>query len=190
MKIKGVPQGAFPFLKAVARSLMLMALLLCPLNTAALAEECIPLPPGTGADFEVTKPYCVAAGIYNYGFVNIHSGGKLIFADATIDFWAKSILVENRGSLLVGTPEKPIGTGNINNIVTFYLYGTDSKSGITCKLTNCGVPDKAWNNGGQDKVTMPTPDGTPEDKKVKDYFYKYENLPTYPADGKDIKDGD
>jgi hypothetical protein len=78
--------------------------------------------------------------------------------------------VENNGSLLVGTPEDPVGTGNAKNIITFYLYGADSGKGITCLLPLCGIPDAAWNDGGENPVTMPAPDGTPEDKKVKDYF--------------------
>jgi len=177
-------------MKAVVRSLMVMALLLFPLNTPVLAEECTPLLKGAGENIELTKSYCVAAGEYNYGFVNIHSGGKLIFTNAKIDFWAKSILVENNGSLLVGTPAEPIGTGNFKNIVTFHLYGADSGRGITCILPHCGIPDDAWNGGGKSPVKMPAPDGTSEDKKVKDYFYRYENLPTYPAGSEGFKDGD
>ena len=38
--------------------------------------------PGDGNDTEITTVCKVAAGTYNYGFVNIHSGGKLTFADA------------------------------------------------------------------------------------------------------------
>ncbi|MFA5181118.1 MAG: G8 domain-containing protein [Syntrophales bacterium] len=182
--------GAFPLIKTVPRLLLATLLVICCLNTPVSAEECIPLPKGAGENIELTKPYCVAAGEYNYGFINIHSGGKLIFANAKIDFWAKSILVENNGSLLVGTPAEPVGTGNFKNIVTFYLYGEDSGRGITCLLPNCGVPQKVWDEGGKARVKMLPPDGTPEYGKAEDYFYKYENLPTYPAGSDGFRDGD
>jgi hypothetical protein len=149
-----------------------------------------------GKDKVIDKTVCLdigkgGNGTFYYRYVNIHSGGKLIFKDTTIDFWTKSILVENNGSLMAGTPGKPIGTSDPKNIVTFHLYGPDSGTGITCTLPHCGIPDKVWNNAGTDPaVPMPAPDGTPENKIVKDYFYAYENLPTYPPDGKDIKDGD
>ena len=48
----------------------------------------------------------VGKGTYNYGNVNIRAGGSLVFdellPDVRIDFWAKSILVENMGSLSAG----------------------------------------------------------------------------------------
>ena len=134
-----------------------------------------------GQDIEIkNSTVCIGPGAYHYGFVNIHSKGKLIFKDAAIDFWAKSILVENEGSLLAGSPEEPIGKGDIvNHKVIFHLYGSDGAKGITCKLPNCGIPDNAWNDGGSTKVKMPVPAGTPDNKIISDYFYKYENLPTY-----------
>jgi hypothetical protein len=125
---------------------------------------------GTGGDIEITQTCGVGPGTYNYGFVNIHSGGKLVFTDATIDFWARSILVENDGSLIVGSYADPIGNTNINNIVTFHLYGDDNQTaGITCKTTNCGVPGTAWIPNPTSK--MPLPGG------VMDYFYQYQRLP-------------
>jgi hypothetical protein len=193
MNTKDASPHSLPLLKAAVHLLMITALLSCPLPTAVYAEDCTPFPNGTGADFEVTKPYCVAAGVYNYGFVNIHSGGRLIFADAAIDFWAKSILVENEGTLIVGTPEDPIGKNNIANKVTIHLYGDDQGTGIKCKTTMgpanspdtiCGVPRNYWTSSPQDKKDdFPVPDGK---TKVKDYFYKYQNLPTY----RDQTDGD
>jgi hypothetical protein len=125
---------------------------------------------GTGGDIEITQPCGVGPGTYNYGFVNIHSGGKLVFTDATIDFWARSILVENDGSLIVGSFADPIGNTNINNIVTFHLYGDDNQTaGITCKTTNCGVDASNWVLNPSRK--MPLPGG------VTDYFYQYQRLP-------------
>jgi hypothetical protein len=86
MRITDISPGVLPLLKTALSSLMIMSLLICPLHTPVLAEECLSLPKGTGENIELTKPYCVAAGEYNYGFINIHSGGKLIFKDAIIDF--------------------------------------------------------------------------------------------------------
>ncbi len=131
--------------------------------------------PGDGNDTEITTVCKVAAGTYNYGFVNIHSGGKLTFADAKIHFWAKSILIENEGSLVVGSFANPIGDPNHNNIVTFHLYGDENQgAGITCKTTDpekhlkCGVADANWTSDGK-KITMPG--------GVTDYFYEYQRLP-------------
>jgi hypothetical protein len=77
------------------------------------------LPPGTGEDLEVTTPYTVCAGTYHYGNVNVYGGGSLTFDDAAIDFWATSILIENQGSIIAGSPQQPIGTNG--GIVTFHL---------------------------------------------------------------------
>ncbi|MCX5905925.1 MAG: hypothetical protein NTY64_01715 [Deltaproteobacteria bacterium] len=136
-----------------------------------------------GGNLEVTETVCLERGIsgtYNYRFVNIYSKnggkteGKLIFKDAAIDFWAKSILVENGGSLIVGSPEDPIGKRNINNVVTIHLYGEDLGTGIQCKTTTgpdgapdyiCGVSATIWDKGRLNE----------SDAK----FFKYLNLPTY-----------
>jgi hypothetical protein len=150
-----------------------------------------------GRDREITTTVCVGPGTYYYNFVNIHGGGKLIFLDATIDFWAKSILVENKGSLIAGSPDAPIGAKNIRNILTIHLYGEDQGKGIQCRTTTgpanapdeiCGVSHNIWNqsDGAKTKVDLPAPDGTPKDRIPRDYFYKYKNLPTYD----DQTDGD
>ena len=128
---------------------------------------------GTGEDIVIDSSCTVGAGTYHYGFVNIVNGGTLNFEDQSIDFWAKSILVENEGSLIVGSFHKPIG-----NTVTFHLYGAENETpgaaGITCKTTApdgtkiCGVPKEKWSKWGQ---WMRLPSG------VSDYFYAYLTLP-------------
>ena len=128
---------------------------------------------GDGDDIEITTQCHVGPGIYNYRYVNTHSGGKLIFDDEIIDFWAKSILVENEGSLLVGTPTDPIGNTNPNSVVTFHLYGDDNQiAGITCKTTDgsrhCGVADDNWTSFGRE-INLPS--------GISDYFYAYQRLP-------------
>ncbi|MDQ5985012.1 MAG: hypothetical protein CSYNP_00716 [Syntrophus sp. SKADARSKE-3] len=122
---------------------------------------------------EITSKVCLGPGTYHYKFVNIYNGGKLIFPDATVDFWAKSILVENGGSLIAGSPGEPVGTTDIKNTVTIHLYGdeNDNDGGITCKTDpiTCGVSADLWENG--DKKENPLVNGKT------DYFYKYKKLP-------------
>ncbi len=160
------------------------------------------LKPGNYGDQDLQakgKTLCVGPGTYVYRNVNIYGDGnqegKLIFQDAGgIDFWAKSILVENKGSLIAGSPDQPIGSKDIMNVVTFHLYGGDAGPGITCNTTKgrdpkvpdfvCGVPstpdNNKWDNDHKTKYDLPGPGG------ANDYFYKYANLPTY----EDQTDGD
>jgi hypothetical protein len=126
-----------------------------------------PLAPGNGGDLEVTGPCSVLAGSYQYRNVNIYGGGSLTFSDAVIDFWAQSILVENRGSLIAGSPANPIGSAG--GLVTIHLYGNDqgaSGAGIECKTdVRCGVDPSIWTMTPSNKVTLPG--------GVTDYFYAY-----------------
>jgi hypothetical protein len=127
-----------------------------------------------GGDMVIKVDCTVEAGIYKVGNVNIIKGGTLRFADATIDFWAKNILVESGGSLIAGAlpddpkepckdPQKrPIGC---SGVVTIYLYGQDATgqdpekrgAGIKClgpehtdkpeppsDPERCGVPKDIW----------------------------------------------
>ncbi len=64
------------------------------------------LDPGDGTDdLLIAVPCNVGAGVYKYRNVNIIKGGVLNFLDTggETNFWAKSILVENGGSLIAGT---------------------------------------------------------------------------------------
>jgi hypothetical protein len=92
------------------------------------------------------------------------------FSDAVIDFWAQSILVENNGSLIAGSPAHPIGTAG--GLVTIHLYGKDqgaSGAGIDCKTdVRCGVDPSIWTMTPSSKVTLPG--------GVSDYFYAYAPL--------------
>jgi hypothetical protein len=128
------------------------------------------LAPGSGEDLVLDKPMLVKAGTYNYGYINIVDGGSLEFADAKIDFWTKSILVENGGSLKVGDNATPVGTLNEANTVTFHLYGGHTDLGIGCYEDNCGVPASTWTSNGQKKVMLPG-------QSTRDYFYAYQKLP-------------
>src|SRR5262245_17239494 len=149
-------------LEALPRRAAASVLLLVVLALATgAAAQCPPpgstaLPAGTGEDIEITTPVAVCAGTYHYRNVNVYGGGSLTFADAAIDFWATSILIESQGAIVAGSPEQPIGTAG--GRVTFHLYGKDQGAapfgsaagqggqGITCKSPGgfCGVPPSIW----------------------------------------------
>ena len=126
---------------------------------------------------------------YHYGNINIIKGGSLTFDDARIEFWAKSILIENGGSLIAGTEQAPIGN---KGGLTIVLYGDekqptgtgkgDGGQGIICRSPTdgntgpCGIPlEPQWNSQGTRPVELPGTDehGAP----ITDYFYRYEPLP-------------
>jgi hypothetical protein len=169
--------------KTVAVAVLLIAAALAFPTSSAEAASSMASCTGTlappsqpGTDLLVKVPCQVGAGTYQFGNVNIIAGGSLIFADATIDFWATSILVENGGSLIAGSPTAPIGTQG--GVVTIHIYGPeqpagtgngDGGQGIIC-LTDaqCGIPANVWNSNGASKVALPG--------GVSDFFYQYEPL--------------
>ena len=172
-----------------------------------------PKAPPMGAaftDLEVTTTCMVPAGTYYYRNVNIYSskpgtsanpvpqGGTLIFQDATIDFWANSILIENGGTLRAGTAADgtepgPMGCndtvkpfGCAGNTLTIHLYGPEDQNktngtGIACKEGNqCGIPDEIWTSN---PVVKPDVECKPKnlpgggtDSGVNDCFYQYRPL--------------
>ena len=145
-------------------------------SIASCAGGTLAPPSQPGSDLLVNVACQVGAGTYQFGNVNVVAGGSLIFADATIDFWARSILVENDGSLIAGSPTAPIGTRG--GVVTIHLYGPEQRpgtgkgdggQGIVC-LTDaqCGIPASVWNSNGDSKVALPG--------GVSDFFYQYEPL--------------
>ena len=179
-------------------SVMLFAWLAISVSpTWAQADPCdgdnvVELLAGSGEDLAVTGGCTIVkAGTYHYNNVNIYDGGILKFEDAVIDFWAQSILVENEGSLLAGSPEAPIGTAG--GVVTIHLYGADQGArpfgtdqeprgmGIICKTgAFCGVDPTIW-NANYDSNTNQL---KPKDQHVKsmlsggeDYFYRYGTMP-------------
>jgi G8 domain len=153
---------------------------------------------GTGLDIVIYKECHVGAGTYNYRNVNIIQNGthkgKLVFdeliPDVKIDFWANSILVENEGSLIAGTPAQPFGSQR--GKLTIHLYGMDlgsSGTGIICQSppsvdsnTPCGIPYTTWSSNGGKKVFLPA---APPSPSYTDYFYQYQPLPF--DDGEDAK---
>jgi hypothetical protein len=113
---------------------------------------------GTPPDLVITNMTCTVDGTHGpYYFHNVYvfgSGnqtGTLMFNDATMDFYAENILVQNNGALLA----TGIGAGNDGHVLTIHLYGAQSDPGVTCKqivdgnLTDdptCGVPLVVWNS--------------------------------------------
>src|SRR6185295_10428505 len=81
-----------------------------------------------------------------YRYINIVAGGTLELQDGGVtDLWASAIIVENGGTLTVGTEAKPIGT-TAGSKVTIHLWGPTTAPGapgIPCKSTlaaTCGAP--------------------------------------------------
>ncbi|MGH7815740.1 MAG: hypothetical protein ACREQI_17265 [Candidatus Binataceae bacterium] len=166
--------------------------------------------PSNPPDLLISGPCMVTGGPggagnakhYFYSNVNIVKGGSLNFQDAQIDFWAKSVIVENNGSLMAGSSATPIGTagrgpvgasGTMRSVVTINLWGPQQAdpangSGVECKSpliqppadhpkwepSPCGIPVNDWNNGDDRERQL--------DNGVKDYFYKYGTLPFDGAD--------
>ena len=127
--------------------------------------------------------------------VNIVGGGKLNFKDGQdIDFYAESILVENKGILQAGSPTT---AGAFKSRLTFHLWGKPTDDGIECQsggATPCGIPAELWDgafaNPGMAthmNMAMKTPPDLPKNAACKsspetysdllpggDCFYQYE----------------
>ena len=142
----------------------------------------------------VVSGVCRVGGSEHYfNNVNILSGhkpgqsvtqGKLIFeegAKSSTFFYARSILVENGGSLEAGTQEKPFGSEGGTLVIN--LYGKDQGvqgKGIICegdfpvkeepsRPGQCGIPNSVWDVNGKQEVVLAN--------GVTDRFYPYTPLP-------------
>lgn len=135
---------------------------------------------GAGEDLEVVGNCQVGPGLYQYGNVNVFgtkdNPATLRFKDADIEFWARSMLVENFGSVLAGAPASlqraranPIGP---RAHLTIVLYGKADDPPIACKSPGgiCGADPAIWSSNGPGKVPVKSdlPGG------VNDYFYNYD----------------
>ncbi len=153
---------------------------------------------------------------YFYGNVNIVNGGELLFEEngaTPINFWTSSIIIENGGAMVAGTPQQPFGTNG--GQLTIYIYGAASPSaidangnpvpvarqgqGTLCRspiaagtVAPCGIPQRVWNNNGVAQMagcvgstsTAFCLPGLPV--AVKDFFYQYG--PVY-GDAKPVASG-
>jgi hypothetical protein len=143
------------------------------------------LPSGTGGSIVIKGVCNVNAGTYKYDNVNIVNGGVLNITDAKIIFWAKSILVENGGAVVAGSPDSPIGTKG--GKLTINLWGADQGAhgtGIRCVQRNCGIPDTIWGTNKMDQRVMNPKTCNAKDlgNGVTDCFYNYDPL-TYDDGG-------
>ena len=173
---------------AMAWSFEVQAAVKCP--DPMTGDTTLPLGGGF-QDLEVTGP-CVAAGttgsdpaLYQYGNINIYVTNPtapnalayLRFADKNINFWAHSILVENKGQLLAGVAapgqpaEKPIGTAG--GALNIYIWGKNGDTPIQCKSAGgmCGVDATIWNSNSNPTSTPTITKNLPGG--VDDYFYNY-----------------
>ena len=184
------------FFWLIAINLLLIA------SFPASAQQDDPCPHGALAQHDKTNPpdlvisevcHVKAGGQFFYGNVNIIQGGHLVFddpPDATpSDFWARSILVENGGTLWTGA-EKSFSPpyGAHGGILTIHLYGPDQSNGdpsanpgmgVLCKTPEtaatgpCGIPMKDyWLDNGKNVRVLPG-QATVLGGPLKDYFYRY-----------------
>lgn len=146
-------------------TIVLFGLLFVP-NISIAQDTCAggTLDPGNGSqDLLITAPCNVGAGEYMYRNVNIIANGVLNFLDEgdNIDFWAKSILVENNGTLKAGESTDSGAFGAAGGTLTIYLYGSKTDSAIQCASPQqtsgvpCGIEPGIWNSNT--KVTPNTP---------------------------------
>jgi hypothetical protein len=174
---------------------LLLAIAFLSTSTSAQPTICNNqvLPAGNGGDLIVTGMCTVdgtaPSGTYLYKNVNIissrMSNGTLLFKDAVINFWAESILVENNGSLVAGTPAAPIGTAG--GQLTIHLYGKDQGTGsgasggqgIICKtpvsssVGPCGIPTTIWDSNTMSTVDPTSCTSSALPGGVNDCFYQY-----------------
>lgn len=157
------------------------ALVQCPNG----GDETLPTG-GDGQDLEVVGDCHVGQGLYQYGNVNVFGTRErpatLRFRDADVEFWARSILVENFGSLLAGAPTTLKKT-RANAIgprahLTIVLYGKADDPPIACKSPGdiCGVDPEVWSsnvwNPAVDPKRVPVTSKLPGG--VTDFFYNYD----------------
>ncbi|MGO9517967.1 MAG: hypothetical protein ACLPND_13050 [Candidatus Korobacteraceae bacterium] len=166
--------GRFATTTSIQLILVFLAVvLLATLCQAANPPACTTgiLPQGTGADIDVMGGTCfvdASNSPYNYGNINIYGGGSLCFVDRgdgkSIDFWAKSILVEDKGSFLSSDATMCSGGkasifGASGATLKIHLYGPDQGTGpkygankgpgqgIACHSSaHCNIPDSLWNS--------------------------------------------
>jgi hypothetical protein len=152
--------------------------------------------PTTAGDPLVVSTACrVKPGTYTYGPVNIIAGGQLIFDEGdgpgNIDFWASSIIIENKGALMAQnskarTKTAPNGRfGASGSVLTIHLWGANASlwddknqkfisqnKGALCKTTQdknngpCGTPtDGSGNPINGQSISLPS--------GITDNFYQY-----------------
>ena len=121
-------------------------------------------PAGQGESLAIDKECRVGNGTYKYADINIIAGGSLIFDEvnnSVIDFWARSIIIENEGKLIAGSTNAPFGSKD--GQLTIHLWGSDQGvrgPGAVCKspLNNnspCGIPRTSGRAMAQRRFAWP-----------------------------------
>jgi len=135
-------------------------------------------------DLEITGDCTIKKeGQYYYGNVNIVGpNGSLTFVepsndDSRVEFWASSIIIENDGALIAGSPA---AYGARGGILTIYIYGKDQSQGnpmmdpgkgtlcqtdMSASVGPCGVPLNLWTDNGKNLFRF--------SNGVTDFFYQY-----------------
>lgn len=150
------------------------------------------LAPGDGTkNLEITGACTAGTGLYQYKDVNIFgtkdNPGSLTFEDGgPINFWAKSIIIENHGSLIAGSPADPFVSK-----LTIHLWGLQQGTqgthperyydayGVPCRspdaesmgFSDCGIPKSVWGSNANSDPESCIEDSLPGG--VTDCFYKY-----------------
>jgi hypothetical protein len=170
------------------KCLTALMLLVGALMTAgvARAQDVCPngiLPLSGPTPLVIDKECHVGNGNYGYDVINIIAGGSLIFDDdGQINFWARSIIIENGGKLIAGSPTAPFGSKGGSLVIN--LWGSDqgvsglgafcaSPPGNNSRVGQCGIPNNIWDSNGASKVSLPGTCGG----GCEDYFYQYQPLP-------------
>lgn len=138
-------------------------------------------PGGNGSDDLLIAAQCnVKAGEHMYRNVNVINNGVLNFLDegAETHFWAKSILVENEGSLIAGTNSATGAFGAKGGKLIIYLYGKASDEGIKCSPQQssnspCGIDSTTWTLNTKDKVNPDSCKKSTMPDGESDCFYNY-----------------
>ena len=120
----------------------------------ANVQTCTPLAPSglavaTPPALVVDSCRTVAPGTYTYGYVNITAGGTLRFLDppgnsTPTDFYARSILVEQGGTLQAGTYDEPFGSHGGH--LTLGLWGSGPTAANLADAKRAGqMVSTLWN---------------------------------------------
>jgi hypothetical protein len=187
----------------LGRALLMIAILILGAQATQAAPDVVcsggalpdaPLIPDL-PDLRVEGDCSVQLGkTYYFKNVNILSGGSLVFnnaANSHTDFWASSIIIENRGSLAVGAWGQSFGSHGA--VLTIHLYGKDEaqwdpitqkfvqqNQGALCKSPTgsgqsapCGIDQAVWDDNGKSRRDLPGVSPDKAETHVKDYFYQY-----------------
>ena len=210
-ELKGLLCARQVMARAVAIGCWLLAsgLLLFGAQAARAAEfECkgrdLPLfpAPNQADDLKVTGTCWVPIGHKLYfKNVNILAGGILIFRESKggpnshTDFWASSIIIENRGNMIADGGQKDVPYGVNGGTLTIHLYGkndavwnpttqtfTTQNIGTQCKSDlkkdrfgklhqTCGIDLDIWESNGSKEVRLPADND--KNEAITDFFYQY-----------------